>query len=527
MVSVPGMSNEGTPLPGEPFVFPSYGNVGPLYIATLSLSSLTIGLPIWFFSTTVISNVGASDVSTLPTHQPHVDLSPSSLVRSPYISPSLPSESSQASIHIDKKKKKRKEKKKKNQKGTKPPTTSNVRSKQPATVNSIGSVDNVDKFKKKNLKPKFPCSLCKGDHFLRDCPGIPKLFKMWSSVSSAPAGHVGDTPSTSDVKVGKKKTIVKFPCMLCKGGHYSHLCPSMDEASSLLEKLQLPKGYGKLSPNPLLVDGLVNPVPSPVNPVDQVVNLVSSLVEPLAKVVDPVPSPISLGLHLRSESKVTDPVPSSKECQSGQSDSTIDRSHSSSNKCQSGCSGDFISQSHSSFDECQSGCSGDFIGQSHSSSDECQSGFSGDFIGQSHSSSDECQSGCSDYIIGQSHSSLMSAKVVALVTALVNPTLPFRSAKVVDSIPSSIDPTLPLESEPDSTHVFLVEIGSTMPGGIPLSSAKTLPSNEAILFYWGVLTGPRLPFHIPFKITVKVCGQDIPHALIDEGSSISILSSIA
>jgi hypothetical protein len=68
MVSVPGMTNEGIPFLGEPFVFPSYGNVGPPYIATLSLPGLTIGLPIWFFSTPVISNVGASYVSTPPTH---------------------------------------------------------------------------------------------------------------------------------------------------------------------------------------------------------------------------------------------------------------------------------------------------------------------------------------------------------------------------------------------------------------------------------------------------------------------------
>jgi hypothetical protein len=111
----------------------------------------------------------------------------------------------------------------------------------------------------KNLKPKFPCSLCKGDHFLRDFPGLPKVLEMWSSTSSASARHVGDAPSTSDIKVGKKKTTVKFPCMLCEGDHYSHLCPRMDEASSLLKKLQLPIGYHNISPNPSLVDGLVNP----------------------------------------------------------------------------------------------------------------------------------------------------------------------------------------------------------------------------------------------------------------------------
>jgi hypothetical protein len=68
--------------------------------------------------------------------------------------------------------------------------------------------------------------------------------------------------------------------MLCKGNHYSHLFPRMDEASSLLEKLQLPKGYRNLSPDSSLVDGLVNPVPSSFSLVDQVVNLVSSSIEP-------------------------------------------------------------------------------------------------------------------------------------------------------------------------------------------------------------------------------------------------------
>jgi hypothetical protein len=94
MASVPGMTNEGTHLPGEPFVFPSYGNVGTPYIDTLSLPGLTIGLSVWLFSNPVISNAGSSDVSTPPTHQPHVDLSPSLPVRSPSISPSSPSESS-------------------------------------------------------------------------------------------------------------------------------------------------------------------------------------------------------------------------------------------------------------------------------------------------------------------------------------------------------------------------------------------------------------------------------------------------
>jgi hypothetical protein len=108
MASVPRMTNEGTPFPGEPFVFPSYGNIGPPHIATLSLPGLTIGLPVWLFSTQVIPNAAsASVVSTSPQeHQPHVDpspsspvrsSSPSSLARSSSVSSSSLSESSEAS----------------------------------------------------------------------------------------------------------------------------------------------------------------------------------------------------------------------------------------------------------------------------------------------------------------------------------------------------------------------------------------------------------------------------------------------
>jgi len=62
MASVPGTTNEATPSLGEPFVFPSYINVGSPYIATLNLPGLTIGLPIWLFSTQVIPNAASASV---------------------------------------------------------------------------------------------------------------------------------------------------------------------------------------------------------------------------------------------------------------------------------------------------------------------------------------------------------------------------------------------------------------------------------------------------------------------------------
>jgi hypothetical protein len=440
MASVPEMTNEGTSTPGEPFVFPSYGNIGPPHIATLSLPGLTIGLPVWLFSTQVIPNaVSASVVSTSPQeHQPHVDpspsspvrsSSPSSLARSPSISSSSSSESSEPSNSVNKKKKKRKDKKKKIKQGSKLPTSVKHVGKQPVTVNSVGSVDDV-KITQTTRKPKYPCRLCKGSHLLKDCPGLSKVIEAWSThprqpMSSASEQHADDLPSTSHDTVGKKKSRVKFPCMLCKGSHLTHLCPCMEEASKLLEDMtvsqpQLPAAYRKLSLNPPVVDGMITPVPSPVNPVDHVVNLVTSLVEPVDKVVESIPSSVNPTLPLESETQVVDPFPP------------------------------------------------------------------------------------------------------------VDPILPLENeTHVVDLISPSVDPTLPLESKPDTAHVFLVDTDSPVSGGVPPSPVGPPPSNENIRFDWDVLTGPRLPSYIPFQITVQVCGRDVTKTLIDEGSSVSILSSIA
>jgi hypothetical protein len=110
----------------------------------------------------------------------------------------------------------------------------------------------------------------------------------------------------------------------------------------------------------------------------------------------------------------------------------------------------------------------------------------------------------------------------------VNPILPLENeTQVVDLVLLSVNPTLSLGSKLDTAHIFLIDTDSTVSGGIPPSPMEPPPSNEAILFYWGVLIGPHLPSHIPFQITVQFCGRDVPQMLIDEGASISILSSIA
>jgi hypothetical protein len=121
-------------------------------------------------------------------------------------------------------------------------------------------------------------------------------------------------------------------------------------------------------------------------------------------------------------------------------------------------------------------------------------------------------------------------KVVDMIPSSVDPTLPLESVtqvvdpfpsvdpilslenetQVVDLISPLVDPTLPLESKLDTAHIFLIDTDSTVSRGIPSPPVEPPPSYEAIHFDWGVITGPCLPSHIPFQITVQVCGRDVP-----------------
>jgi hypothetical protein len=255
--------------------------------------------------------------------------------------------------------------------------------------------------------------------------------------------------------------------MLCKGDHYSHLCPHMDEASSLLKKLQLPTGYRKISPNPSLVDGLVNPAPSLVGLVDQVVNLVSSSAEPLTKVANPVSSSISPTFHLKSETQVIDPVPSL----------VIPTLHLKSanvvNPTPPLTGAKVVAPIPSSIS-------------------------SVDHIINLVTSLVEPVGKVVDSIPSSVDPTLLLESETQVIDPFppVNPILPLENeTQVVDLMSLSINPTFSLESKPDYAHVFLIDTKSTMLGGIPPSPVKPPPSNEAILFYWGVLTGPHLPSH--------------------------------
>jgi hypothetical protein len=247
------------------------------------------------FSTQVIPNVASSlVVSTSPQeHQPHIDPSPSSPVRSSSPSPlarsfsissSSLSEISEASHPVDKKKKKRKNKKRKDKQGSKLPTTTRHVGKKSVTDNHVGSVDDT-KITQTTRKPKYPCRLCKGIHLLKDFPGLSKVIEAWYTCPHQPMSpsseqHADDLPSTSQDTIGKKKSRDKFPCMLCRGTHQTQLFPRMDKALKFFEDMtgsqpQLPTSYCKLTLNPPVVDGTITLVPSSFSLVDHVVNLVT------------------------------------------------------------------------------------------------------------------------------------------------------------------------------------------------------------------------------------------------------------
>jgi hypothetical protein len=190
--------------------------------------------------------------------------------------------------------------------------------KQLVTINRARSVDDV-KITQTTHKPKYPCRICKGSHLLKACSGLSKVIEAWSThplqpMSLASEQYDDDLPSTSRDIVGKKKSRVKFPCMLCKGSHLTHLFPRMDEVSKLLEDMtvsqpQLPAAYRKLTLDPLIVDGMITLIASPVIPVDHVVSMVTSLVEPADKVVVLITSSVNIALPSESDTKVVDLIP--------------------------------------------------------------------------------------------------------------------------------------------------------------------------------------------------------------------------
>ena len=57
MVTNRESTDQGIPFDGNPSPFPPFRNIGAPYMATFSLLRLTIGLPVFLFSTSLVQNV--------------------------------------------------------------------------------------------------------------------------------------------------------------------------------------------------------------------------------------------------------------------------------------------------------------------------------------------------------------------------------------------------------------------------------------------------------------------------------------
>ena len=118
--------------------------------------------------------------------------------------------------------------------------------------------------------------------------------------------------------------------------------------------------------------------------------------------------------------------------------------------------------------------------------------------------------------------------VIEPMSSLVNPTLPSESDfhEAVESISISFNPTFPLESEVSASHIFFTTSSElTEQGGDELVSDQPPPSSQISSFDWDILVESCLPFDAPFQIKVKVKSYTIACCIVDEGASVSILST--
>lgn len=76
-------TNKRNPSDENPGPFPSFGNIGASYMATLSLPGFTIGLPVWLISTPMVLNVQTAPQPRSPPLEqvhPNIDPFPSSVI---------------------------------------------------------------------------------------------------------------------------------------------------------------------------------------------------------------------------------------------------------------------------------------------------------------------------------------------------------------------------------------------------------------------------------------------------------------
>ena len=108
-------------------------------------------------------------------------------------------------------------------------------------------------------------------------------------------------------------------------------------------------------------------------------------------------------------------------------------------------------------------------------------------------------------------------------------------------VPSS-DDVITAKNEDPTVRILFINIDSNDQVSIPLipshqeeSPSKSYPavypvpppSNLVVSFNWNLLGRPRLPANVPFRIIVQAYRMVMVGTIIDEGASMSILSSTA
>ena len=160
-------------------------------MATLLLPGMTIGLPVWLFSTSVVMNTAIPEQSSQQLNDPKVIPQTSTSSNSSSLPSSSLGKAEKVKNQVPEKKKEKKKKEKKKKEPKMKGGNKSLSSENPHTAPT---------------RPKSPCVICKGDHYHRDCPSIPQILRDWSPwlhnpVSSTSETHVESTPSTSGSEV--------------------------------------------------------------------------------------------------------------------------------------------------------------------------------------------------------------------------------------------------------------------------------------------------------------------------------------
>ena len=87
--------------------------------------------------------------------------------------------------------------------------------------------------------------------------------------------------------------------------------------------------------------------------------------------------------------------------------------------------------------------------------------------------------------------------------------------------------SLPIENELKPAEGFMLHSDCSRQDEILFLLTKPSPSSEVISFDWSNLTNSCIHSSVPFEIVVNIIARRMLRTIVDEGASVSILSSNA